>query len=196
MNFSILCFGIAVQIFSERRGQWKAATQSQEFFRTLQRYYNNTYMDGDKQNAINMWVKWSCDLNYTYIILYKLRMRLVIGYVLCILLVRFLGHFQPQQGKPALWELDSDQHYNVAKHVPFSADDSIRYVVVFICPDFCHLNLIELLRGGCLWISKSWHHLWTKPLSMIIFFFMNVFLEVRSCFTLEIHSQNDEKGWA
>uniref|UniRef100_A0A803NUW5 SAC domain-containing protein n=1 Tax=Cannabis sativa TaxID=3483 RepID=A0A803NUW5_CANSA len=25
---------------------------------------------------------------------------------------RFLGHFQPQQGKPALWELDSDQHYD------------------------------------------------------------------------------------
>ncbi|KAJ3673671.1 hypothetical protein LUZ60_005663 [Juncus effusus] len=25
----------------------------------------------------------------------------------------FLGHFQPQQGKPALWELGSDQHYNV-----------------------------------------------------------------------------------
>ncbi|CAA2969418.1 phosphoinositide phosphatase SAC2-like isoform X1 [Olea europaea subsp. europaea] len=27
----------------------------------------------------------------------------------------FLGHFQPQQGKPALWELDSDQHYNVGR---------------------------------------------------------------------------------
>ncbi|MCL7021908.1 hypothetical protein MKW94_018581 [Papaver nudicaule] len=66
------------KIFSERRGQWRAATQSQEFFRTLQRYYSNAYMDGEKQAAINV----------------------------------FLGHFQPQQGKPALWELDSDQHYN------------------------------------------------------------------------------------
>ncbi|MBA0627451.1 hypothetical protein Godav_004965, partial [Gossypium davidsonii] len=28
----------------------------------------------------------------------------------------FLGHFQPQQGKPALWELDSDQHYTVGSH--------------------------------------------------------------------------------
>ncbi|KAM6583675.1 hypothetical protein CsatB_010677 [Cannabis sativa] len=66
------------KIFSQRRGQWKAATQSQEFFRTLQRYYSNAYMDAEKQDAINV----------------------------------FLGHFQPQQGKPALWELDSDQHYD------------------------------------------------------------------------------------
>ncbi|XP_028795848.1 phosphoinositide phosphatase SAC3 isoform X2 [Neltuma alba] len=69
------------KIFSERRGQWRAATQSQEFFRTLQRYYSNAYMDSEKQDAINV----------------------------------FLGHFQPQQGKPALWELDSDQHYDAGK---------------------------------------------------------------------------------
>ncbi|KAG5107272.1 hypothetical protein JHK84_044179 [Glycine max] len=80
------------KIFSERRGQWKAAAQSQEFIRTLQRYYNNTYLDGDKQKAINL----------------------------------LLGHFQPQQGKPALWELDSDQHYTVKKHGLYLADDSIR----------------------------------------------------------------------
>uniref|UniRef100_A0A5B6ZY46 Putative phosphoinositide phosphatase SAC3 n=1 Tax=Davidia involucrata TaxID=16924 RepID=A0A5B6ZY46_DAVIN len=66
------------KIFSERRGQWKAATQSQEFFRTLQRYYSNAYMDAEKQNAINV----------------------------------FLGYFQPQQDRPELWELDTDQHYN------------------------------------------------------------------------------------
>jgi len=42
------------KVFSERRGQWRAATQSQEFLRTLQRYYNNAYMDADKQDAINM----------------------------------------------------------------------------------------------------------------------------------------------
>ncbi|KAL3625263.1 hypothetical protein CASFOL_030717 [Castilleja foliolosa] len=63
------------KIFSERRGQWKAAIQSQEFFRTLQRYYSNAYVDAEKQSAINI----------------------------------FLGHFQPQPGKPNLWELDSDQ---------------------------------------------------------------------------------------
>lgn len=67
------------KIFSQRRGQWKAATQSQEFFRTLQRYYSNAYMDAQKQDAINV----------------------------------FLGHYQPQVGRPALWELDSDQHQNV-----------------------------------------------------------------------------------
>ncbi|KAK9697397.1 hypothetical protein RND81_08G035800 [Saponaria officinalis] len=44
------------KIFSQRRGQWKAATQSQEFFRTLQRYYSNAYMDADKQNAINVFL--------------------------------------------------------------------------------------------------------------------------------------------
>ncbi|XP_020553629.1 phosphoinositide phosphatase SAC4-like isoform X2 [Sesamum indicum] len=70
------------KIFSQRRGQWKAATQSQEFFRTLQRYYSNAYMDAEKQNAINV----------------------------------FLGHFQPQPDKPDVWELDSDQHYNVRRN--------------------------------------------------------------------------------
>ncbi|KAH9713835.1 phosphoinositide phosphatase SAC2 [Citrus sinensis] len=72
------------KIFCERRGQWRAATQSQEFLRTLQRYYSNTYVDAEKQNAINV----------------------------------FLGHFQPQQGKPALWELDSDQHHIIGIHDP------------------------------------------------------------------------------
>ncbi|KAK4428775.1 Phosphoinositide phosphatase SAC4 [Sesamum alatum] len=70
------------KIFSQKRGQWKAATQSQEFFRTLQRYYSNAYMDAEKQNAINV----------------------------------FLGHFQPQPDKPDVWELDSDQHYNVGRN--------------------------------------------------------------------------------
>ncbi|XP_039028262.1 phosphoinositide phosphatase SAC3-like isoform X2 [Hibiscus syriacus] len=44
------------KIFSERRGQWRAATQSQEFFRTLQRYYSNAYMDAEKQDAINLFL--------------------------------------------------------------------------------------------------------------------------------------------
>ncbi|KAK6914636.1 SAC domain, partial [Dillenia turbinata] len=80
------------KIFSERRGQWKAATQSQEFFRTIQRYYSNAYMDAEKQDAINV----------------------------------FLGHFQPEQGKPALWELDSDQHYNVGRRSPNLVDEDYR----------------------------------------------------------------------
>ncbi|KAL5755482.1 hypothetical protein ACOSQ2_020228 [Xanthoceras sorbifolium] len=80
------------KIFCERRGQWKAATHSQEFFRTLQRYYSNAYVDAEKQDAINV----------------------------------FLGYFQPQQGKAALWELDSDQHYSVGKHDPNFVDDNAR----------------------------------------------------------------------
>ncbi|XP_060206017.1 phosphoinositide phosphatase SAC2-like [Lycium barbarum] len=80
------------KIFSERRGQWRAATQSQELFRTIQRYYSNAYMDAEKQDAINV----------------------------------FLGHFRPQEGKPALWELDSDQHYNVGGHASSLAMESSR----------------------------------------------------------------------
>uniref|UniRef100_A0A1J3I362 Phosphoinositide phosphatase SAC2 n=1 Tax=Noccaea caerulescens TaxID=107243 RepID=A0A1J3I362_NOCCA len=75
------------KIFCERRGQWKAATQSQELFRTLQRYYSNAYMDAEKQDAINV----------------------------------FLGYFQPQPDKPALWELGSDQHYNAARFLANAA---------------------------------------------------------------------------
>ncbi|PKA54060.1 Phosphoinositide phosphatase SAC3 [Apostasia shenzhenica] len=47
------------KVFSERRGQWKAATQSQEFLRTLQRYYSNAYMDAEKQEAINLFLGYS-----------------------------------------------------------------------------------------------------------------------------------------
>ncbi|KAK4839328.1 hypothetical protein QYF36_021015 [Acer negundo] len=80
------------KIFCERRGQWKAATHSQEFFRTLQRYYSNAYVDAEKQDAINV----------------------------------FLGYFQPQQGKAALWELGSDQHYDIGRHDPNFVDDNSR----------------------------------------------------------------------
>lgn len=45
-----------VQIFSAKRGHLKFAIQSQEFFRTLQRYYSNAYMDAYKQAAINLYV--------------------------------------------------------------------------------------------------------------------------------------------
>ncbi|XP_064954056.1 phosphoinositide phosphatase SAC2-like isoform X2 [Musa acuminata AAA Group] len=79
------------KIFSERRGQWKAATQSQELFRTIQRYYSNAYMDAEKQDSINL----------------------------------FLGHFQPQQGKPAIWELDTKQQRMIGQHHTF-ADENKR----------------------------------------------------------------------
>uniref|UniRef100_A0A803KQX3 SAC domain-containing protein n=1 Tax=Chenopodium quinoa TaxID=63459 RepID=A0A803KQX3_CHEQI len=77
------------KIFSDRKGHWKAAIQSQEFIRTLQRYLNNAYMDPEKQDAINL----------------------------------FLGHFQPEVGKPALWELDSDQHYSIGRLTSSLTDD-------------------------------------------------------------------------
>ncbi|XLR11814.1 hypothetical protein S83_039752, partial [Arachis hypogaea] len=40
-------------IFYEKRGQWKAAIQSREYIRSFQRYYSNTYLDGNKHKAIN-----------------------------------------------------------------------------------------------------------------------------------------------
>ncbi|KAF7135876.1 hypothetical protein RHSIM_Rhsim08G0242700 [Rhododendron simsii] len=83
------------KIFSESRGQWKAATQSQEFFTNLQRYYNNAYVDPEKQDAINV----------------------------------FLGHFQPCQGKPALWEMDSDQYYSIGRLSFNFADEGSRSIL-------------------------------------------------------------------
>lgn len=67
-------------VFTERQGKWKATTQSREFLKSIKRYYSNAYTDGEKQDAINL----------------------------------FLGYFQPQEGKPALWELDSDYYLHVS----------------------------------------------------------------------------------
>ncbi|KAK1576257.1 hypothetical protein Q3G72_012416 [Acer saccharum] len=92
MYETLLCCNKEGLQHTTRRGQWKAATHSQEFFRTLQRYYSNAYVDAEKQDAINV----------------------------------FLGYFLPQQGKANLWELGSDQHYNIGKHDPNFVDDNSR----------------------------------------------------------------------
>ncbi|KAF4366387.1 hypothetical protein F8388_018835 [Cannabis sativa] len=67
-------------VFTERQGKWKATTQSREFLKSIKRYYSNTCTDGEKQDAMNL----------------------------------FLGYFKPQEGKPALWELDSDYYLHVS----------------------------------------------------------------------------------
>lgn len=67
-------------VFPERQGKWKATTQSREFLKSIKRYYSNAYTDGEKQDAINL----------------------------------FLGYFQPHEGKPALWDLDSDYYLHVS----------------------------------------------------------------------------------
>ncbi|PON85051.1 SAC domain containing protein [Trema orientale] len=67
-------------VFTERQGKWKATTQSKEFLKSIKRYYSNTCTDGEKQDAMNL----------------------------------FLGYFKPQEGKPALWELDSDYYLHVS----------------------------------------------------------------------------------
>ncbi|XP_078152717.1 phosphoinositide phosphatase family protein isoform X2 [Carex rostrata] len=43
-------------VFPERQGKWKATTQSREFMKTIQRYYSNTCTDGEKQDAINLFL--------------------------------------------------------------------------------------------------------------------------------------------
>ncbi|XP_042426608.1 phosphatidylinositol-3-phosphatase SAC1-like isoform X2 [Zingiber officinale] len=67
-------------VFPERQGKWNATTQSREFLKSIRRYYSNAYTDGEKQDAINL----------------------------------FLGYFQPKDGKPALWELETDYYLHVA----------------------------------------------------------------------------------
>ncbi|KAE8722902.1 Phosphoinositide phosphatase SAC2 [Hibiscus syriacus] len=99
------------KIFCQRRGQWQAATQSQEFFRSLQRYYSNAYMDAESKVPLICHFQpqqgkpalWELDSDQHYSVGSR-------GSSLLNADARFLGHFQPQQGKPALWELDSDQH--------------------------------------------------------------------------------------
>ncbi|PIA51250.1 hypothetical protein AQUCO_01100235v1 [Aquilegia coerulea] len=67
-------------VFPDKQGKWKATTQSREFLKSIKRYYSNAYTDGEKQDAINL----------------------------------FLGYFKPREGKPALWELDSDYYLHVS----------------------------------------------------------------------------------
>ncbi|KAL8172570.1 hypothetical protein V2J09_024374 [Rumex salicifolius] len=67
-------------VFPDKQGKWRATTQSRELFKSIKRYYSNAYTDGEKQDAINL----------------------------------FLGYFKPQEGKPALWELDSDYYLHVS----------------------------------------------------------------------------------
>ncbi|KAM3238462.1 phosphatidylinositol-3-phosphatase SAC1 isoform X1 [Capsicum annuum] len=78
-------------VFPERQGKWKATTQSREFLKSIKRYYSNAYTDGEKQDAINLYI-----------------------HPLSFLTSIFLGYFQPREGKPALWELDSDYYLHVS----------------------------------------------------------------------------------
>lgn len=68
-------------MFSNTQGKWKAAAQSLDLLRSIRRHYSNAYTDGQKQDAINI----------------------------------FLGHFQPELGKPPLWQLDSDNHLQIRR---------------------------------------------------------------------------------
>ncbi|KAJ0026013.1 hypothetical protein Pint_07029 [Pistacia integerrima] len=43
-------------VFPERQGRWRATTQSREFLKSIKRYYSNAYTDGEKQDAINLYL--------------------------------------------------------------------------------------------------------------------------------------------
>ncbi|CAL5417230.1 unnamed protein product [Camellia sinensis] len=90
-------------VFPERQGKWKATTQSREFLKSIKRYYSNAYTDGEKQDAINLLygMKEAFDLNHQHMVPH-------------LVVTEFLGYFQPQEGKPALWELDSDYYLHVS----------------------------------------------------------------------------------
>eukprot|EP00250_Pteridium_aquilinum_P012832 c20972_g1_i1 orf=656-3202(-) len=44
------------KVFSQRQGRWNATIQYLEFFRSIRRHYNNAYLDGEKQAAINIFL--------------------------------------------------------------------------------------------------------------------------------------------
>lgn len=90
------------KIFWLKRGHWKPAVNASDMIRSVRRYGSNTFTDGEKQDAINI----------------------------------FLGHFQPQQGKPAIWELNSDQNVNVGR------DENAMYVYYF------HIYRLSLKRSA------------------------------------------------
>ncbi|KAK1371764.1 Phosphoinositide phosphatase SAC1 [Heracleum sosnowskyi] len=127
-------------VFPERQGKWKATTQSRELIKSIKRYYSNTYTDGEKQDAINL----------------------------------FLGYFKPQEGKPTIWDLDSDYYLHVAgiedKIAPGKRSHSDAGSVSVLSPvpawreDFSRMKLTsfdKLLQETCSSIKNV--RLWTEP---------------------------------
>lgn len=71
------------------------------------------------------------------------------------LLIRFLGHFQPHQGKPELWELDSDQHHNVGIRGSNFLDENARYNFHLFVLWYLMIYLqVKLTRYPILWIGR------------------------------------------
>jgi len=61
---------------------------------------------------------------------------------------RFLGHFRPRLGRPALWELDSDQH-NIGRSGSNLDIENMRYttfVEKLAKPEISHVT--ELIYGS------------------------------------------------
>ncbi|XP_074360306.1 phosphatidylinositol-3-phosphatase SAC1-like [Apium graveolens] len=127
-------------VFPERQGKWKATTQSRELIKSIKRYYSNTYTDGEKQDAINL----------------------------------FLGYFKPQEGKPTIWDLDSDYYLHVTgiedKITPGKRSHSNARSVSVLSPvpawreDFSRMKLTsfdKLLEQTCSSIKNV--RLWTEP---------------------------------
>ncbi|WOK97567.1 phosphoinositide phosphatase SAC3-like [Canna indica] len=117
------------KIFSERRGQWKAATRSQELLRTIQRYYSNAYMDAEKQAGINIFLGhfqphkvkpalWEQDTNQQYAFNDE-NMR-------CI----------PE---------NSTEHFSASEHICFSEH---RYDISD-CSNFLDFDLLSSLENSC-----------------------------------------------
>ncbi|XP_078429542.1 phosphoinositide phosphatase SAC2-like isoform X2 [Wolffia australiana] len=73
----------------------------------------------------------------------------------------FLGHFQAQQGKPALWELRSDEHYNIGSRDHNLGDENSRTSLKRSFSD-SNISRGNELRSSADIISQ------TKPSSLIL----------------------------
>ncbi|KAH7295672.1 hypothetical protein KP509_27G060300 [Ceratopteris richardii] len=69
------------KVFLQWQGKSNATIQPQEFLRSIMRHFSNAVLDGEKQDAMNI----------------------------------FLGHFQPEANKLALWEMDYDNHLHLRR---------------------------------------------------------------------------------
>ncbi|GFZ12303.1 phosphoinositide phosphatase family protein [Actinidia rufa] len=104
-------------VFTERQGKWKATAQSREFLKSIKRYYSNAYTDGEKQDAINLYLSIPPLFSYWSIILRN-------AIQACDAIIANHTEFPlSAEGKPALWELDSDYYL----HVSGIGDDLVPY---------------------------------------------------------------------
>lgn len=56
---------------------------------------------------------------------------------------RFLGHFQPQLGKPAIWEMDFD-HHSIGRFSSNLDVENMRYLIYYLFLKFGWLRTVYI----------------------------------------------------